>query len=65
MFERIPEPSLEPPETEVFADCDWCGREIYMGEDYYKINRENVHEECLREYFSTCKQEADEYAETY
>ena len=35
MFERISERLLEPPEDVIFADCDRCWGEIYMGENYY------------------------------
>ena len=31
----------------VCACCDQCGGEIYCGEEYYRINGENVCEDCF------------------
>ena len=66
MFDRIPEPSLEPPEPKVFGYCEHCGGEIYEGETCYRIDGQLIHEDCLRDfaenYFSDCKEEAVSYA---
>lgn len=63
----IPERPLDPPEDKVFAMCDCCGGEIYEGEDYYSIDGELIHEDCLHdfadEYFKDCREEARIYAE--
>jgi hypothetical protein len=37
-------------DEKVFSDCEECGREIYVGDDYYSIMQDNVHEECLEDY---------------
>lgn len=62
MFNYCPEPPLDPPEDVVFAMCDHCGGEIYEGEEYYDIDGQYIHEDCLRDfaedYFSECKCEA-------
>ena len=34
----------------VCACCDQCGGEIYCGEGYYRINGENVCEDCFVDY---------------
>lgn len=34
----------------VYACCDQCGGEIYMGEAYHRINGENVCEDCFEDY---------------
>lgn len=44
---RIPEPPIDPPEASVFCTCDWCGDEIYEGDDYYEIGTENVCANCI------------------
>ena len=63
------EPPLDPPEDEVFAECDQCGGEIYVGEEYYDIDGDLIHEDCLCDYardrFANCKKEADKYAKAY
>lgn len=40
-------------EQEPVAYCDWCGREIYAGEDYYDTG-DTVCEDCI----SSCKKTA-------
>lgn len=39
-----------------FCDCEWCGRTIWYGEDYYKIADDNVCEDCIRD----CKEIAED-----
>ena len=34
----------------VCACCDQCGGEFYCGEEYYRINGENVCEDCFVDY---------------
>lgn len=31
----------------VACDCDLCGREIHIGDDYYDINGEFICERCI------------------
>lgn len=38
----------------VVFDCDWCGKGIEDGEDYFYINGERVCEDCVND----CKKEA-------
>lgn len=45
----------EPPEARLFANCDWCGDEIFEGDDYYELNGEKVCCECV----SRCCREAE------
>lgn len=69
MFNRMPEPPLEPPEDVIFGYCNHCGGEIYEGETYYDIDGQNIHADCLRDfasdYFADCVQEAEVYATAY
>lgn len=51
----VPDYQLEPQETCVFCYCAHCGSEIYEGEDIYKIDRDLIHEYCLRDYFEEFK----------
>jgi len=37
-------------EPEVIAHCAQCGDDIYAVEDYYEIDGEIIHEDCLREW---------------
>ena len=37
----------------VCACCDQCGGEIYTGEEYYRINGENVCEDCFCDFART------------
>lgn len=50
MFEYIPERPLEPPEDKIYGYCDYCGGEIYEGEDVYEIFGDVIHEDCLLDY---------------
>lgn len=34
----------------VFCNCHHCDGEIYVGEEYYLIEDDRVHEGCLAEY---------------
>ena len=34
-------------DEEIYCLCDICGREIYVGEEYYKVDECNVHENCV------------------
>lgn len=34
-------------EPKVAFNCDWCGDEIYLGDDYYDIAGDKVCEDCL------------------
>lgn len=59
----IPERPLDPPEDVVFATCDHCGGEIYEGEEFYDIDGEFIHEDCLHDWarfmFTINKRTAD------
>lgn len=35
---------------EVIGKCEHCGDNIYADEDYYDIEGEIIHEDCLREW---------------
>ena len=35
------------PEPEIVGKCDGCGDEIHSDEDYFDINGELIHEDCL------------------
>lgn len=35
---------------EVIGKCEHCGDDIYADEDYYDIEGEIIHEDCLREW---------------
>ena len=37
-------------EAEVIGKCEHCGDDIYASEDYYEIEGEIIHEDCLREW---------------
>lgn len=39
MFERIPEPPLDPPAPVLFCYCDECAREIYVGDYFFHLDR--------------------------
>lgn len=45
-----PERPLDPPEDEICGYCDFCGGEIYVGEEVYGINGDIIHEDCLLDY---------------
>lgn len=38
---------LEPPEDIVSCYCDECGREIFVGEDYYHFEYDMICEDCI------------------
>ena len=63
MLDKVPDYHLDPPEDRVFAMCDYCGREIYEGEEYYEIEGDRIHEDCFDEYireeYSDCRKEAE------
>lgn len=64
-FNDIPERPLEPPEDKVFCYCDYCGGEIYEGEDIYEIDGDIIHEDCLLDYAKdklAVRREAGNYA---
>lgn len=68
MFHLNFEPPLDPPEDKVFAMCDQSGGEIYEGEEYYEIEGDRVHEDCLLDYVKehlATKKEADSREEAY
>ena len=44
------EPPLDPPEPEVAFRCDYCGNDIYVGEEYYHIDGTDICTECLRDW---------------
>lgn len=46
----IPERPMVPPEDKVFCQCEKCGGDIYVGEDYYDFDGDVVCEECHRDY---------------
>ena len=54
---------LEPDAERIFALCDHCGGEIYEGEDYYEIDGDSIHADCLYDYirdlYADCRREAD------
>lgn len=39
-----------PPEPDVYCTCDFCGDDIYDGEDFVKAGSDKVHEECFDDY---------------
>ena len=41
------EPPLDPPEPEVAFYCEGCGSEIYVGEDYYRVDGKPYCEGCV------------------
>lgn len=49
MYDRIPEPPIEPPyrEENPVCTCSWCGEGIFEGEEYTEIGSEYFHAECL------------------
>lgn len=64
----IPERPLDPPEDVIVGYCDYCGGEIYEGEEVYEIDGDVVHEDCLLDYVKenmAVKKEACIYAEAY
>ncbi len=42
--------TLEPPDDVIVGRCDYCGGEIYEGEDVYEIDGDIIHEECLLDF---------------
>lgn len=42
---RTPDDDLK-----VYCHCDHCRDEIYFGETYYRIEGDDIHEECFYEY---------------
>lgn len=38
----------------LFTTCDWCGEEIFIGDDYYDIHGEILCAECVGD----CRKEA-------
>ena len=55
MMPEMVERSIEPPEDKVFCECDRCGGEIYVGEEYYDFDGDIICERCepkyIREHF--------------
>ena len=41
------EPPLDPPEPEVAFFCEGCGCEIYVGDDYYRVDGKNYCVDCV------------------
>ena len=41
---------LKPKEDRIFTHCDYCGGEIYEGEDYYNIDDKRIHDDCIYDY---------------
>lgn len=54
MIER----TIEPPEDKVFCQCEKCGGDIYIGEDYFDFDGDIVCEDCygsyVKEHFRRC-----------
>ena len=46
---------LEPQEEKPWTTCDWCGGEIYHGEEYYEIHGEILCCACV----NNCRKEAE------
>lgn len=44
---------MEPPEPNPVLYCDKCGDGIYEGDAYYKIDGNNVCDNCLENYRRT------------
>jgi hypothetical protein len=42
---RTPDDDLK-----VFCSCEWCGGEIYVGEEYIEVQGDNIHDDCFSEY---------------
>ena len=40
---------LDPQEVKVYSECDACGDEIYVGQEYYKVEGSNYCEQCFDE----------------
>lgn len=48
MYERIPEPRLEPHEEDhAVYTCEWCGESICEGEEYAEIDGRYYHATCI------------------
>lgn len=46
-FWRAHEHWLTPPEPKVAFRCDFCGEDIYVGEEYLECeNGDRIHEDC-------------------
>lgn len=41
----------------VFATCEYCGEEIYVGEDYYDLRGEIVCESCVIDCSKTAEED--------
>jgi hypothetical protein len=37
-------------DEKVFCNCDWCGGEIYEGEEYLEIQDDKIHDDCFPDY---------------
>lgn len=49
---------LEPPEDIVSCYCYECGREIFVGEDYYHFEYEIICEDCINNFKRTADEKA-------
>ncbi|MGL5676818.1 MAG: hypothetical protein ACRDDX_10425 [Cellulosilyticaceae bacterium] len=49
---------LEQDEPTPLLICDGCCADIYLGESYYKIDGENICDDCLKEYMKRYKEVA-------
>lgn len=45
------------PEPPVFAECEACGMEIYIGDEYYEINGQKYCEACVRGGYRTAEED--------
>lgn len=41
---------IEPPEDKVFCQCDKCGGDIYVGEDYFDFYGDIICDDCKDSY---------------
>ena len=39
----------DPQETKVYSECDFCGGEIYIGQEYYNFEGNILCEQCFDE----------------
>lgn len=61
-----PERPLEPRESMPVCTCDWCGGDLYAGDDAYKIDGRIVCRRCIEDVrFEVEEPEPPEYGRGY
>ena len=53
---------LDPQETKVYSECDICGSEIYVGQEYYNFEGNILCEQCFDEFQEYKKKECSRIA---